>query len=143
VVGEVDQKSLSGSELALYNAITDPKTVATLEVVESSDTVHFGYSKLNLKPPFAGENSVDRSDLNQLDKVLAGEFVAHEVIEAFSSKQGLTNYQLGHAYANKFFGNIEIEQIVGLPEGAKMATSAHVTLNFRRLHKLSCPMSSY
>ena len=133
VVGEVDKKSLSGSELALYNAITDTGTVGTLEVVSSSDSVHFGYSALNNIPPVAGLNKVDRADLDQLDQVVAGEFVAHEIMEAFGSKQGLNHYQLAHAYADKFFGDIGVTRTGGLPEGARMATSARATLTFKRL----------
>jgi hypothetical protein len=113
--------------LALYNAITNTETVATLEVVSSLDTVHFGYSALNNIPPVAGLNKVDRAELNQLDQVVAGELVAHEIMEAFGSKQGLQNYQLAHAYANTLFGDIKVENIGGLPEGAQMATTARAT----------------
>jgi len=138
VVGEVDEKKLSKSEKALYQAITSTDTVAILEVVSSSDTAHFGYSALNNIPPVAGLNKVDQGDLNQLDQVVAGEFVAHEIMEAFGSKlgskQGLPpNFQLSHAFANTFFGNVRVEQIGGLPEGAQMATTARATLNFQRL----------
>ncbi len=133
VVGEVDKKSLSGSELALYNAITNTETVATLEVVSSSDKIHFGYSALNNIPPVTGLNKVDRADLNQVDQVVAGELVGHEILEAFFSKQGLPNYNLAHALADKFFGQIRVEQIGGLPEGARVATSVQATLNFQRL----------
>ena len=138
VVGQVDEKKLSKSELGLYQAITSTDTVATLEVVSSSDKVHFGYSALNNIPPLAGMNRVDQGDLNQLDQVVAGELVAHEIMEAFGSKlgskQGLPpNYQLSHIYANNFFGDIAVSQVGGLPEGAQMATSARVTLNFQRL----------
>jgi hypothetical protein len=104
-----------------------------LEVVSSSDTVHFGYSALNNIPPVAGLNRVDQGDLSQLDQVVAGEFVAHEIMEAFASKQGLQNYLLAHTYANKFFGDIRVEQIGALPQGAALATSARATLNFQRL----------
>jgi hypothetical protein len=119
--------------LALYNAITNTDTIATLDMVSSSNMVHFGYSPLNNIPPVAGLNRVDRADLNQLDQVVAGEFVAHEIMEAFASKQGLQNYQLAHAYANKFFGAVSVGPIGGLPEGAQMATTARATLNFHRL----------
>jgi RHS repeat-associated protein len=133
VVGQVDEKKLSKSELALYQAITNTDTVATLEVVLSSDKIHFGYSALNNIPPVTGLNRVDQGDINQLDQVVAGELVAHEVMEAFGSKKGLSNYQLAHAYANTFFGDIKVEQVEGLPEGAQIATTARATLNFRRL----------
>ncbi|HKV36363.1 MAG TPA: RHS repeat-associated core domain-containing protein [Pyrinomonadaceae bacterium] len=138
VVGQVDEKKLSKSELALYQAITNTDTVATLEVVSSSDTAHFGYSALNNIPPVAGLNRIDQGDLNQLDQVVAGEMVAHEIMEAFGSKlgskQGLPpNYQLSHAYADTFFGDVLVQQVGGLPEGAQMATTARATLNFRRL----------
>jgi RHS repeat-associated protein len=142
VIGEVDKQKLSGSELALYNAITNRDTIATLDVVLSSDKVHFGYSALNNIPPVAGLNRVDRADLNQLDQVVAGELVAHEIMEAFASKQGLSNYQLAHAYANTFFADIKVEQVGGLPEGSQMATTARATLNFRRLQtKVSIEIS--
>lgn len=132
VVGDVP-KELSKSEAALYEAITNKQTVATLEVVSTSDKVHFGYSALNNIQPIAGLNVLDQGDLDQLDQVTAGEFVAHEIIEAFGSKRGLANYQLAHALANTFFGDIKVEDISGLPEGAEMATTAQATLNFRRL----------
>ena len=45
----------------------------------------------------------------------------------------VTGSQLAHAYANTFFGDIKVEQVGGLPEGAQMATTARATLNFRRL----------
>jgi hypothetical protein len=54
-------------------------------------------------------------------------------MEAFLSKKGLNNYDLAHALANTFFGDIKVEQIGGLPEGAAIATSARATLNIRRL----------
>jgi hypothetical protein len=44
--------------------------------------IHFGYSALNSIPPAAGWNRLDRAELNRLDQVGAGEFVAHELIEA-------------------------------------------------------------
>ena len=69
----------------------------------------------------------------KLNQDVAGEFAAHEIMEAFASKQGQQDFQLAHAYANKFFGDVRVEQIGGLPEGAQTATTARATLNFRRL----------
>jgi hypothetical protein len=102
-------------------------------VVSTSDKVHFGYSALNNIPPVPGLNTADQGDLNQVDQVVAGEMVAHEIMEAFASKKGLTNLTLAHTFADQFFGDVTVEGIGGLPEGARMATSARATLNFRRL----------
>ena len=88
---------------------------------------------MNNIPPVAGLNRIDQGDLNQLDQVVAGEFVGHEIMEAFGSKKGLSVYKLAHAYANTFFGDIAVENVGGLPEGAQIATTARATLNFRRL----------
>jgi RHS repeat-associated protein len=135
VVGEVDAKSLSKSERALYNAITSTERTATLEVVSSSDAVHFGYSALNNQKPVTGLNLIDRSDLNELNKVdsaLSGEIVAHEAMEAWGSAGGLSNYQLAHVWANQFFGQIDTLSSETLPTGAAIATSSRSVYNFSR-----------
>ena len=88
---------------------------------------------MNNIPPVAGLNRIDQGDLNQLDQVVAGEFVGHEIMEAFGSKKGLSVYELAHAYADTFFGDILVSQVGGLPEGAQMATTVRATLNLRRI----------
>jgi RHS repeat-associated protein len=136
IVGEVDKAKLSKSEGALYNAIVSTKISATLEVVSSSDSIDFGYSALNDPKHPAGLNLIDRSDLDQLNKVdpaLAGEVVAHEAMEAFGSAGGIPSYELAHVFANQFFGDLNLSTVDGVPNGAASVSSAHATLTFKRL----------
>lgn len=98
-----DPSNLSPSEGALYNAINDTNHHATLGVVSESDQIHFGRFDGN------GHNTLDASDLTLLSNVsrsAAGEVVAHEALEAFSSSSPNTPYELAHWYANQFFGQI-------------------------------------
>ncbi len=136
VVGEVDINKLSKSERALYNAIVSTTTTATLEVVSSSDSIQFGYSALNNLRPISGLNQIDRSDLNELNKVnpaLAGEVVAHEAMEAYAAAGGISSFQLAHIFANQFFGNVNVSDITGVPAGASTVSGAQMTYEFRRI----------
>jgi RHS repeat-associated protein len=136
VEGEVDKKNLSKSELGLYNAITNTERTAALEVVSSSDTVHFGYSAQSALRPVSGLNIIDRSDLNELNKVgaaLSGEVVAHEAMEAWASALGSPNYLFSHITADQFFGQVETGGYETFPDGSPTAISARAVYNFKRI----------
>lgn len=131
VVGKVDAGKLSKSERALYNAITDTKNVAELEVRTGSDSIMFDqYAS-------PGLNILDRADLNQLrkaDSALAGEAIAHAALEAYVGvAEGLSTYAKAHDRANQFFGDVRVGTIQGLPAGAGMSTSGRTDYNFRRI----------
>ena len=118
VVGKADVSKLSKSEAQLYKAITDPKNVATLTVqmpgIASQDIMFDQYTG-------QGSNTIDRADLNQLnkvDKTLGGEAIAHAA---------------AHARANEFFGDVRVGSIEALPQGAAMVTSGRTVYDFRRV----------
>jgi len=134
VVGNVDVSTLSKSEAALYNAITDTNNIATLTMqmpgVASGDIM---FDQHNGR----GSNTVDRADLNQLnklDKSLGGEVIAHAAMEAYVGvAEGLGTYREAHARANEFFGDVKVGGLEGLPAGAAMATSGRAVYDFRRV----------
>lgn len=102
---KVDVNKLSASEATLFNVLQDANHTATLEVVGASDFVHFGSFE------GAGLNRIDASDLRLLagsSRQAAGEVVAHEAIEAYSSlSQGHEmDYRFNHAYSDQFFGGV-------------------------------------
>jgi len=134
VVGTVDASKLTKSEAALYKAITDTKNVSELMVKIpgiGSENIMFGqYNGV-------GSNTVDRADLNQLNKVntsLSGEVIAHEIIEGYVGvAEGLTTYKTAHIRADEFFGNVAVSNLKLLPEGAETATGGSAIYNFQRV----------
>jgi RHS repeat-associated protein len=115
VQGKVDASKLNKSEEALYHAITDKDNHATLNVVSQSPTVNFD------KFDGHGQNTVDASDMGMLakaDQSVAGEVLAHGMMEAYTSaatgnnlysstdSAGHIHVSLGigvHQYASNFF----------------------------------------
>ena len=103
--GDVDESTLSGGELELFQAITN-ENISTLFVAAESDYIHFGEFVTN------GRNSIDLSDLKLLKAVspkAAGEVIAHEIVEgSISINEGFElDYEFAHAEANKYFGNVK------------------------------------
>ena len=103
VVGDVDASKLSGSEAALYDAITNGESVGTLNVVPNDAS--FDFEKSN----GPGQNTLDRSDLNALNGAngqLSGEIIAHAAVESYvSGSYGYTDAtsDRAHDFANNFF----------------------------------------
>ena len=133
VVGKVDVRKLSASEAALYKAITDTTNIATLKIqmpgIASADIMF----DRNDKP---GSNTVDRADLNQVNKVdksLGGEVIAHAAMEAYLGVAEGLKYEEAHARADQFFGNVAVSGVQLSPPGAKIATGGQATYNFQRL----------
>jgi len=83
-----------------------------------------------------GLNIVDRADLTQFGKAnsaLPGEIIAHAAVEGFESLSQNLDYAGAHNFANQFFGNISVGDLVSLPRGAATATSGQATYNFQRV----------
>ena len=85
VEGNVDLKKLSKAETALYNAITDKKNNATINVVGDTGRQEFGVHVGK------GENTVDIQNLSKLDSpsnnggLNSGDALAHEALDAYYS----------------------------------------------------------
>ncbi len=100
VVGKVDKNKLSARERALFNAITDKKNTATLNVVGQDAHVDFGSHDSR------GVTTVDLADVAKLDApgnaggLSSGDVIAHEALEAYFS---LSNEGTAHGLASQFF----------------------------------------
>jgi RHS repeat-associated protein len=85
VVGKVDQKKLSTAEKALFNAISDKKNTATINVVANTGQSEFGTHDDR------GVNTVDLGNLSKLDApgnkggLNSGDALAHEAMDAYLS----------------------------------------------------------
>jgi hypothetical protein len=85
VVGKVDQKKLSTAEKALFNAISDKKNTATINVVANTGQSEFGTHDDR------GVNTVDLGNLSKLDAASnkgglnSGDVIAHEAMDAYLS----------------------------------------------------------
>ncbi len=101
-------KGLKGAEKELFNAITDDKNKATIDTVSRDANVDFGKFNGN------GTNTVDRSDLEILDKctdcgITSAQVVGHETLEAYKAAQLNTSDQTDpHNYANKHFPGLKL-----------------------------------
>ncbi|HYR77922.1 MAG TPA: DUF2341 domain-containing protein [Pyrinomonadaceae bacterium] len=134
VVGNVDVSKLSKSEAELYKAITDTKNISTLTIqmpgIGSENIMFDQYTG-------RGANTVDRADMNQLnkaDKSLSGEAIAHAAIEGYVGvAEGLGTYEAAHKRANEFFGDVRVGSIETLPPGAATATSGRTIYDFQRV----------
>jgi|SRR6267378_1801510 len=97
----VDPSTLSSGEKALYDAITNKDATGTLTVVRNDES--FDFEKSTGK----GANSLDRSDLNALnraDKRLSGEIIAHAALESYNSAKPGVSVDQAHDLASGFFG---------------------------------------
>jgi RHS repeat-associated protein len=131
VVGKVDASKLSKSERQLYNAITDTKNTAEIEIRGGSDSVAFGqYAKKGL-------NIIDGVDIRQLNKVdprLSGEAIAHEALEAYAGvAEGKSTFEEAHKRANEFFGSVVVSGIEAVPKSANPTFTGQAIYNFQRL----------
>lgn len=134
VVGTVDTTKLTKSEAGLYKAISDPNNVSTLRIeMPGMNSAAIMWDQY-VRP---GVNVVDRADMNQLnnaDKRLSGEAIAHALMEGYVGiAEGLGTYEEAHARADEFFGNVATTTAVGWPIGAPMSTSAIKMINFQRV----------
>jgi hypothetical protein len=101
VSGNVDPSKLSAGERALYDAITNKDVTGTLTVVGKDSS--FDFEKSTGK----GQNSLDRSDLNAMDKAvksLSGEVIAHAALESYDSAKPGVSVDQAHTLASQFFG---------------------------------------
>lgn len=131
VVGKVDPAKLSKSERQLYNAITDTKNTAEIEVRTGSDSIMFGqYAK-------PGPNIIDGSDMRQLNKAdprLSGEAIVHEALEAYAGvAEGKSTFDAAHKRANEFFGNVVVSGIEAVPKGSNPVFTGQAIYNFQRV----------
>jgi hypothetical protein len=85
VVGKVDASKLNKAEKAFFNAITDTKNTATINVVANTGQSEFGTHDSK------GVNTVDLGNLSQLDAASnkgglnSGDALAHEAMDAYLS----------------------------------------------------------
>lgn len=85
VVGKVDVNKLSKAEKALFNAISDRKNTATINVVANTGQSEFGTHDSR------GVNTADLGNLSQLDApsnkggLNSGDALAHEALDAYYS----------------------------------------------------------
>jgi hypothetical protein len=129
--GNVDVSKLSKSEAELFKAVTDTTNHATLDLRSFSDAIMFDQ--------YAGKglNILDRADLTQLSKggaTLPGEAIAHAAVEAYAGVgEGKGTYAATHGFANQFFGDVAVRNLVTLPPGSATAAGGRATYNFQRL----------
>ena len=150
---KIDYQKLSDREKALFDAITDTDTRATLKGVKSDGRFDFGAFSTQVGET-VGTNLLDNGDLSLLrkkSKVAAGEIVAHEIIEAFSSagdKNAKTkgDYQTHHAVANKLFSGIGIKdgnvKFNSAPNQGKLNPLDRQVTSFEQPLKLKTPTQS-
>jgi RHS repeat-associated protein len=96
-------KTLKDGEKGLFNAITDTKNNATVNIVRDDPDIFFGaYEK-------KGENTIDVGDANKLNdpKNVGGraayDSVAHETLEAFYTVSKNISETAAHQQVNAFF----------------------------------------
>ncbi len=135
-------KGLSGGEKQLFNAITDTKNHVTIDTVRRDAGVDFG------RFDGGGKNTVDAADLDLLDGannaggLSSAQVVGHETLEAYAASKGKNvSFNDAHAFANGFFGGLElpnastarvlVDQKAGVIVGASAEFPLHGNTNVR------------
>lgn len=128
---KVNVDNLSEAERELFDAINDTTNRAVIEGIDQDSGIDFGGFKGK------GLNQIDAADMKLLrkaDKTLAGEVIAHEMMEAYKSVELKTSlYGIAHSSASAIFPEPTIiDRNLPGEEGAESISGALRDYTFER-----------
>ena len=104
-------KSLSGKEEALFEAITDNKNHATVNLVRDDPNIFIGAHERK------GENTIDLGDISKISNgnvtngLSQDNFVGHEMLESYFSVSRDKGQKDAHDWTNQFYPGLGVPAI--------------------------------